>query len=101
LLLVLVSIFLAIGLIEADSAWSDRWLGQWPRLFGVGAEGSRQMLATLAGSMMKVLGITFSMALVALALASSQCTSRILRNFMRSRVTQATLGTFAGYSPTA
>ena len=33
--------------------------------------------------MMSVLGVTFSMTLVALALASSQYTSRILRNFMR------------------
>jgi uncharacterized membrane protein len=49
------------------------------------------MLSTLAGSMMTVMGITFSMTL--LALASSQYTSRVLRNFMRSRVT---LGTFAG-----
>ncbi len=46
--------------------------------------------------MMSVLGVTFSMTLVALALASSQYTSRILRNFMRSRVTQSTLGIFAG-----
>jgi uncharacterized membrane protein len=36
------------------------------------------------------------MTLVTLALASSQYTSRILRNFMRSRVTQTVLGIFAG-----
>jgi len=34
--------------------------------------------------------------LVALAMASSQYTSRILRNFMRSRLTQTVLGVFAG-----
>ena len=34
--------------------------------------------------------------LVTLALASSQYTSRILRNFMRDRVTQVVLGIFAG-----
>jgi uncharacterized membrane protein len=45
--------------------------------------------------MMTVMGITFSMTLLALVLASGQYTSRILRNFMRSRVTQATLGVFA------
>jgi uncharacterized membrane protein len=95
-LMVTGSIAFAIVLIEADSAGSDRWLSQWPRLFGVGAEGARQMLSTLAGSMMTVMGITFSMTLLALALASSQYTSRILRNFMRSRITQATLGVFAG-----
>ncbi len=95
-LMVAVSIAFAMALIETDSAGGDGWLSQWPRLFGVGPQGARQMLATLAGSMMSVMGITFSMTLLALALASSQYTSRILRNFMRSRVTQATLGVFAG-----
>ncbi|MCJ7838542.1 MAG: DUF2254 domain-containing protein, partial [Burkholderiales bacterium] len=47
-------------------------------------------------SMVTVMGITFSMTLLALVLASGQYTSRVLMNFMRSRVTQATLGVFAG-----
>jgi len=95
-LIVVVSIALAIALIEADSAGSDRWLAQWPRLFGAGPDGARGMMSTIAGSMMSVVGVTFSMILVVLALASSQYTSRILRNFMRSRVTQVVLGIFAG-----
>lgn len=86
----------ALALIEADAVWGDRWLAQWPRLFGTGAEGVRQMLSTLAGSMMSLMGFRFSMTLVALALASSQYTSRVLRNFMNSRATQITLGVFAG-----
>lgn len=94
-LMVAGSVVFAVVLIETDSATSDRWLSQWPRLFGVGPEGARQMLSTLAGSMMTVMGITFSMTLLALTLASSQYTSRILRNFMRSRITQFTLGVFA------
>lgn len=95
-LMVTVGVAFAVVLIEADSVTSDRWLNHWPRLFGVGAEGARLMLSTLAGSMMTVMGITFSMTLLALVLASGQYTSRILRNFMRSRVTQFTLGSFAG-----
>ncbi len=94
-LMVTGSMAFAVVLIKLDSAGSDRWLNQWPRLFGVGAEGARQMLSTLAGSMMTVMGITFSMTLLALVLASGQYTSRILRNFMRSRITQFTLGVFA------
>ncbi len=90
------SIALAVALIEADSVGSDQWLAQWPRLFGTGAEGARGMMSTIAGSMMTVVGVTFSMILVVLALASSQYTSRILRNFMRSRITQVVLGIFAG-----
>ena len=95
-LMVAASMVFAAALIELDSAANYRWLAQWPRLFGAGAEGASQMLSTLAGSTMTVMGVTFSMTLVALALASSQYTSRILRNFMRSRVTQGTLGMFAG-----
>lgn len=87
---------LAVVLIESDSSVIDRWLARWPRLVGAGAEGARGMLSTIAGSMMSVVGVTFSMTLVALSLASSQYSSRILRNFMASRVTQGVLGIFAG-----
>jgi len=95
-LIVMGSIGFAVVLIGADSIVSDRWLAQWPRLFGAGAQGARDMMSTIAGSMMTVVGVTFSMILVVLALASSQYTSRILRNFMRSRITQVVLGIFAG-----
>jgi len=95
-LIVAVSIALAVALVEAGSIGSDQWLGRWPRLFGAGVEGARGMLSTIAGSMMTVVGVTFSMTLVTLALASSQYTSRILRNFMRDRVTQVVLGIFTG-----
>jgi len=95
-MIVVASIVLAAVLIEADSAVSERWLTQWPRLFGAGAEGARGMMSTIAGSMMTVVGVTFSMVLMVLAMASSQYTSRILRIFIRSRVTQVVLGIFAG-----
>lgn len=94
-LMVSLSIALALVLIAIDSAHFSQHLKQWPRMFGVGAEGARQMLGTLAGSMMTVMGISFSMTLLALVQASTQYTSRVLRTFMRSRVTQTTLGVFA------
>ena len=95
-LIVAGSIALAMVLIEAHSTGSAQWLARWPRLFGSSAAGAREMLSTIAGSMMTVVGVTFSMTLVTLALASSQYTSRILRNFMRDRVTQVVLGIFTG-----
>jgi len=94
--MVAVSILLAVVLIEIDSSGSERWLTRWPRMFGAGAEGARGMLSTIAGSMMTVVGVTFSMTLVTLALASSQYTSRILRNFTGDHVTQVVLGMFTG-----
>lgn len=95
-LIVLSCVVYAVVLIQIDYANAAPWQSRWPGIFGVGAEGARDMLSTLASSMMTVMGITFSMTLLALVLASGQYTSRILRNFMRSRVTQFTLGTFAG-----
>ena len=95
-MIVAVSIALATILIEADFIGSEQWLARWPRLFGVGADGARGMLSTIAGSMMTVVGVTFSMVLMTLVLASSQYTSRILRNFMSDRVTQVVLGIFVG-----
>lgn len=95
-LIVAISIGLAAAAINVDSAIESEILARWPRLFGVGAEGARQMLSTIASSMMTVVGITFSMTLVTLALASSQYTSRVLGSFMRSRTTQVVLGVFAG-----
>ena len=95
-LIVTVSIAFAVVLIEAETFGINRWLARWPRLFGTGAEGARGMMSTIAGSMMTVVGVTFSMTLVTLAMASSQYTSRILRNFMRDRFTQTVLGIFAG-----
>ncbi len=94
--IVLASIAVAVVLINADYYGGTQWVNEWPLLFGAGADGARGMMSTIAGSMMTVVGVTFSMILVVLAMASSQYTSRVLRNFTRSRVTQAVLGIFAG-----
>ena len=95
-LIIGAGIALAVALIEVDSTRSGQWQAHWPRLFGASAAGARGMLSTIAGSMMTVVGVTFSMTLVTLALASSQYTSRILRNFIGDRITQVVLGIFAG-----
>ncbi len=94
--LVLVAVALAIGLIEADTWIDQRVLDTWPRLFGAGAGGSRGMLVAVASSMITIAGVVFSITLVALSLASSQYTSRVLRNFMKDRTTQTVLGVFVG-----
>ena len=95
-LILAVSIALAMGLVQAHSIANSQWLARWPYLFGDSANGSREILSTIAGSMMTVVGVTFSMTLVALVLASSQYTSRILRNFMGDSVTQVVLGVLSG-----
>lgn len=94
--LVLLAVGLAIALIEVDSRIDRGVFDAWPRLFGAGAAGSRGMLATVAGSMITIAGVVFSITLVALSLASGQYTSRVLRNFMSDRTNQTVLGVFLG-----
>lgn len=77
----------------------DTWLGQrtierlgW--LYGFGPEGARAVLSAVAGSMITVAGLTFSMTMLTLQLASSQFGPRLLRSFMSDRGNQLVLGTF-------
>jgi uncharacterized membrane protein len=63
-------------------------------LYTGGPEGARAMLATIAGSVITVAGVGFSIAIVTLTQASSQFGPRLLRNFMRDRGNQVVLGTW-------
>lgn len=93
---VAAAVLIALALIEVDAGVGLDAAERWPRLFGVGADGSRGVLTAVASSMITVAGVTFSITIVALSLASSQYTSRVLRNFMSDRANQAVLGVFLG-----
>ena len=95
-LMVSGSILLAIGLVYAGGIVDDQMVQRFPRIFGAGAEGSRGLLTAVASSMITVAGVTFSITIVVLSLASSQYSPRILRNFMSDRFNQVVLGTFLG-----
>jgi uncharacterized membrane protein len=93
-LLVLAGLVLAIILIELDTRLDAEIWAAWPRLFGAGAAGSRGMLQVIATSMITVAGVVFSITIAALAQASTQYSSRLLRNFMSDRTNQTVLGVF-------
>lgn len=96
-LLVTGAVVLAAWLIELDAGLDVTQLrSPWPRILAAGVDGARSMLVAIASSMITVAGVTFSITIVVLALASSQYTSRILRNFMRDRANQTVLGVFVG-----
>ncbi len=57
-------------------------------------EGAKTMLGTVAGSMLSVASLTFSIVMVVLTMASSQFGPRLLSNFMRDRGNQFVLGSF-------
>ena len=91
------AILLAFVAVELDARYVTAGaLEGWPRLFGAGASASRSLLSAVAGSMITVAGTVFSITLVALSLASSQYSPRVLRNFIRDRTNQSVLGIFVG-----
>ena len=93
-LLVAGAIGLAFGLVVVDTHIAHTWLPDYPLLFGAGTDGARGMLTAIAGSMVTVAALIFSLTLSTLAQVSSQYTSRVLRNFMRDRANQLVLGFF-------
>jgi uncharacterized membrane protein len=58
------------------------------------ADAARQILTAIAAAVITVVGLVFSILIVALTLASTQFGPRILRTFIRDRGVQLTLGTF-------
>lgn len=73
---------------------SNRFARLW--FYTGGADGARQMLSAIAASLITVTGTVFSVTIVALQLASSQFTPRVLGTFVADRVNQLVLGIFIG-----
>ena len=63
-------------------------------IFSGGPTAARSVLSTIAGSIITVAATTFSLTIVALQLASSQYSPRVLRNFTSDLGVQVVLGTF-------
>ncbi len=94
----IIEVVAAIGLYFVThaidiAAWrGSLQLPSWV-IFG-GADPARQILTALAAAVITVVGVVFSIMIVTLTLASTQFGPRMLRNFIRDRGTQLTLGTF-------
>ncbi len=90
-LIVVALVVLAFVVIQVDHMLGDTEVG-----FGGGPAAARGVLAATAGSFVTVAGLTFSLTIVVLQLASSQYSPRILRGFLADRITQLTAGAFIG-----
>ncbi|MBG6084767.1 DUF2254 domain-containing protein [Zhihengliuella flava] len=71
---------------EAFASWA----------FGGSPAAARSILTTIAGSVVTVTTLTFSMTLVTLQLAASQYSPRLLRTFTGDSIVHATLAVFLG-----
>lgn len=93
-LMVSGAILLSLVTVSLEGYFQDRVLRSLGFIWSGGAEGARGILQAIAGSMITVAGVTFSITMVALSFASSQFGSRLLRNFMADTGNQVVLGTF-------
>jgi uncharacterized membrane protein len=88
------AIVTASCLIHLDTRLGSAWLPDFAWINPSTPAGARALLSTVAGSMITVAGVTFSMTLLAVSHASAQIGPRLLTGFMRDRGNQITLGTF-------
>ncbi|WP_328666857.1 DUF2254 domain-containing protein [Streptomyces sp. NBC_00322] len=58
------------------------------------ADDAKTIVATISSAMMTFIGVVFSISLVAVQMASGQLTPRVVRIFVRSRITKATFTVF-------
>ena len=96
-IMALGAVVMATTLTTVDARYGAEWLFErFDWLHVNQPDGARAVLSTIAGSMITVAGVTFSITIAAVAFASSQFGPRILTNFMEDRGNQITLGTFIG-----
>lgn len=84
---------LAMACARLDAAVAN-WDSLSTFLYHGSPQSARLLLSTVAGSMITVAGVSFSVTMVALSLASSQLGPRLLGNFMRDQGNQVVLGGF-------
>jgi uncharacterized membrane protein len=93
-LMALLAAAAALACVAVDQAIGNAWLQDMGWVWSGGAEGARGVLSVIAGSIMTVVSIVFSLTVTALAQTSSHFGPRVLRNFTSDRGVQFTLGTF-------
>jgi uncharacterized membrane protein len=85
----MVAATLMVELDQQTGGDDPSWL-----VFGRGEASARAVLAVIAGSTITFTGTVFSITIVALQLASTQFSPRVLRTFLRDRASQHCFGVF-------
>jgi uncharacterized membrane protein len=88
---VAIACVLAIAALLVDRGLADREL-----ILETGPEGVRETLSTVTSAMLNFTVLVFSITVLVLQLASNQFTPRVLRTFVRQRVTKRAMATFVG-----
>lgn len=94
MVVVAVALFTVTFLIDLAAYHHHLTLPSWIRTGS--ADAGRQVLIAIAAALITVIGVVFSITILALTLASQQFGPRMMRNFMRDIGNQVTLGVFVG-----
>jgi uncharacterized membrane protein len=91
-LLVVASLLLFAITFGLDVAAYHGHLSYPSFIHALGADAAREILTTIAAAVITVVGVVFSITILALTLASQQFGPRMMRNFVRDVGNQVTLG---------
>lgn len=87
-------ILLAVAATTVDNAIGHD--ADPPLMLAMSSNAATWLLATVAGAMITTVGVVFSLTVVSLQLASDQFSPRVMRSFIRDRLSQGVIGLLVG-----
>ncbi|WP_413451860.1 DUF2254 domain-containing protein [Georgenia phoenicis] len=93
-LVMLGGIVLAVVASNVDDALGHD--ADVPLTLAMSSNAATWLLATVAGAMITTVGVVFSLTVVSLQLASDQFSPRVMRSFIRDRLSQVVIGLLVG-----
>lgn len=89
----IAALLVGLAVSQIQVAPDSRWA---PLAFQGTADDARSLLTTISSTVVTVIAVVLGLTVVALQLASTQFSPRLLRNFLRDRSTQLVLSVFMG-----
>ncbi len=93
-LMAIGAIVLSFVTTTIDGQLGSEWMDDISWIYANKPAGARAVLSTVAGSMITVAGVTFSMTILSISTTTTQIGPRLLNNFMGDKGNQLTLGVF-------
>lgn len=93
-LIMLAGVALAVGATLLDDALGHD--AELPFTLAMSSTAATWLLSTVAGAMITTVGVVFSLTVVSLQLASDQFSPRVMRSFIRDRLSQQVIGLLVG-----
>ena len=87
-------VLLAIAATVVDNILGDE--AELPLTLAMSSNAATWLVATVAGAMITTVGVVFSLTVVSLQLAICQFSPRVMRSFIRDRLSQGVIGLLVG-----